>query len=252
MKKIIIILMLALLPGLAVAGWGGSNWDNYFGTSTNPIIAAYYNTLYANSILPLTPNTGSIGSAANAWDASWQDSTRTDYLSGKTAARIIIPATDSIKSTGTLLFSSSDKSMLRIGDTLAYQSQYSTTGGRELFTLFGTGAGIGDGHQAWMSIGGAGVNYGRGFFGGAYYGGADSGAAYIGANRSGVVYSVLRVDHRGRVVNMFADGKNSSDSLQFNKGLITDSTAYVLKRIFMRNDSLFFVVNTDTFRVVKK
>ncbi len=44
----------------------------------------------------------------------------------------------------------------------------------------------------------------------------------------------------------------SADTLKFKKGLISDSTTYVLKRFFVRGDTAFAVINTDTFYLHKK
>jgi hypothetical protein len=65
----------------------------------------------------------------------------------------------------------------------------------------------------------------------------------VGATATDSVFAYLTAGKKVVVV---------ADTLKVAEGLKTDSTAYVLKRIFMRNDSLFFVVNADTFRVVKK
>lgn len=164
---------------------------------------------------PMIANTGQVGTATNAFNSGYLDSVGIDYLFGKLERKIIIPATDTMKSSGTLLLASSDKSLLRIADTLVYQSQYSTSGGRDLFQIYGTGAGIGDGNVAWISVGGAGGIYGRGFFGGAYFGGADTGAAYVGANRLGIIYPVVRFDGRGVVTNLIVGGSFVADTGRF-------------------------------------
>lgn len=72
MKKLLIVLMLALLPSLAVADW------DYFGTSTNPLIQAYYTTLYANTIQPLIQGTGQVGTAENPFNSACSDTFKTN------------------------------------------------------------------------------------------------------------------------------------------------------------------------------
>lgn len=71
MKKILTFLILLIaVPCFAhfVPGWA-----NFSGTSTNPLITAYYTTLYANALLPITTNSGTIGASGNAFNSSWQD-----------------------------------------------------------------------------------------------------------------------------------------------------------------------------------
>lgn len=68
MKNIILILLIGLIATTA----GATGWDG-FGTSTNPLLQAYYATLYANTILPITTNTGAIGGETNAYNAVWAD-----------------------------------------------------------------------------------------------------------------------------------------------------------------------------------
>ena len=70
MKKLLIVLMLALLPSLAVADW------DYFGTSTNPLIQAYYTTLYANTIQPL------IQRQRDGWEQPTNPCNRRDSIYG--------------------------------------------------------------------------------------------------------------------------------------------------------------------------
>jgi hypothetical protein len=69
MKK----MLFCVLAGLMLAG-PAIAWLEPGQTALDPITARYYTTLYSNTILPITANTGSIGSSGNAFNAVWADS----------------------------------------------------------------------------------------------------------------------------------------------------------------------------------
>ena len=68
MKRIILLLLAVML--LAGTGWA---WMEPGQTALDPITAQYYRTLYASTLLPLVPGTGSIGVSGNAFDAAYID-----------------------------------------------------------------------------------------------------------------------------------------------------------------------------------
>ena len=73
MKRLFLILTVMAIASSAMA-WG-NGWQSY-GTSDNPLINAYYTSLYAGTILPLVPGTGSIGAIGNVFDFANVDSLR--------------------------------------------------------------------------------------------------------------------------------------------------------------------------------
>jgi hypothetical protein len=79
MKRLILILMVMAIASSAFA-WG-NGWRSY-GTSGNPLLEAYYTTIYGTNFLPLVANTGSVGAVGNAFNAGYFDTTNTGLLKG--------------------------------------------------------------------------------------------------------------------------------------------------------------------------
>jgi len=111
MKRIIIILLLALvLAAPALADWRSN------GTSTNPLIQAYYTTLYSGTMLPLVSGTGTIGASGSAFDIIYADSATIPIISAATKI------TTSTLNTSEIANSYNGKSRIHTGYTNAWWS----------------------------------------------------------------------------------------------------------------------------------
>ena len=131
MKRIIIILLLALaLAAPALADW------RFYGSSTNPLLQAYYTTIYGTNFLPLVANTGSVGTAANAFNSMYADS-------GVFGATSLYPATasnDMVLSSGSTY--NINSSAGAITWTAKANSAFSITGGGVNFSVAGVSSAL--------------------------------------------------------------------------------------------------------------
>jgi len=170
------------------------------------------NNFYGDFFAPRTIGTGQLGTAGNAWNSFTGDTV--NALAGIKGTLGKVTVIDS----------------LQVGKIGLTTSNLYNDGGYFRTNLTGF-----KGNNLWL-LSGHGFNTTAG-------GSFSADSFKVGATATDSVFAYLTAGKKVVVV---------ADTLKVAEGLKTDSTAYVLKRIFMRNDSLFFVVNADTFRVVKK